>query len=119
MKRTKADDILEKIIHILLRIYYYFYFVTSGLGVLFYFFNMTKYFEIMSIVVIVGILIDLLFRITRNIFGLTGTIIAIIIGIAVLNDIKMGIFVGVTFVTFISSIFLIIFNKILNYAIRR
>ena len=116
---TKTEKTVDNVVHTLINIYYYFYFVTSILGLIFYFTNYTKLFEITSILIIIGIVIDYLRGYTRNIFGTVGLIISIGLGIYLINDIKTGIFLGITVCTFISSFIKVIINKLINRLFRK
>ena len=115
----KNDDKFDGIMYLIVDIYYYFYFVTSILSLIFYFTGSIKLFEIMSIIIIVGVVIDFLLGYTRSLFGTLGIIIFSIIGVVILKDTKTGIFLGITTCMFISSLINIIFNKILNFLIRK
>ena len=116
---TKTDRKVENIANTLMNIYFYFYFVTSTLSLIFYFTNYIKLFEVTTIITIIGIVIDYLFGYTRNLFGTLGLLISSIIGIHLLNDTKQGIFLGITVCTFISSFIKVIINKILNNLFRK
>ena len=116
---TKTEKTVENIANTLMNIYFYFYFVTSTLSLIFYFTNYIKLFEVTTIITIIGIVIDYLFGYTRNLFGTLGLLISSIIGIHLLNDTKQGIFLGITVCTFISSFIKIIINKILNRLFRK
>lgn len=116
---TKTDRKVENIANTLMNIYFYFYFVTASLSLIFYFTNYIKLFEITTIITIIGIVIDYLFGYTRNLFGTLGLLISSIIGIHLLNDTKQGIFLGITVCTFISSFIKVIINKILNRLFRK
>ena len=116
---TNRDKNIESIAHTIINIYFYFYFVTSILALVFYFTNYTKLFEITSIIIIIGIIIDYLLGYTRNLFGTLGLLISSLIGIYILKDTKQGIFLGITVCTFISSTIKIIINKILNKLFRK
>ena len=115
----KNDDKFDGAISIIVDIYFYFYFVTSILSLIFYFTGSIKLFEIMSIIIIVGVIIDFLLGYTRSLFGTLGIIIFSIIGVVILKDIKTGIFLGITTCMFISSLINIIINKIINILIRK
>ena len=115
----KKDDKIEDVMSIIVDIYFYFYFVTSILSLIFYFTGSGKLFEIMSIIIIVGVVIDFLLGYTRSLFGTLGIIIFSIIGVVILKDIKTGIFLGITTGRFISSTINIIINKIINILIRK
>lgn len=115
----KNDDKFDGIMYLIVDIYYYFYFVTSILSLIFYFTGSIKLFEIMSIIIIVGVIIDFLLGYTRSLFGTLGIIIFSIIGVVILKDIKTGIFLGITTCMFISSLINIIINKIINILIRK
>ena len=110
----KKDDKIEDVMSIIVDIYFYFYFVTSILSLIFYFTGSGKLFEIMSIIIIVGVVIDFLLGYTRSLFGTLGIIIFSIIGVVILKDIKTGIFLGITICMFISSLVNVIINKIIN-----
>lgn len=115
----KNDDKLEGVMSIMFDIFYYFYFVTSILSLIFYFTGSIKLFEIMSIIIIVGVVIDFLLGYTRSLFGTLGLIIFSIIGVVIIKDVKTGIFLGITTCMFISSLINIIINKILSFLIRK
>lgn len=115
----KTDSILESIFYSLFDIYYYFYFVTSLIALIFYFTNHMKGFEITTIIIIVGIVIDYIIGYTRNIFGTIGLIVASILGVYILKDIKIGIFLGIAVCTFISSVIVLVINKIITFLIRK
>lgn len=116
---TKTEKAVDNIANTVINIYFYFYLVTSALGLIFYFIKQTKLFEITSIIIIVGIIIDYLRGYTRNLFGTLGLIISIGIGIYLLNDIKIGAYIGITVCTFISSFIKQILNKIINKLFRK
>ena len=116
---TKTDRKVESLAYTLMDIYFYFYFVTSSLSLIFYFTNYIKLFEITTIITIIGIVIDYLLGYTRNIFGTLGLIISIGLGIYLINDIKTGALLGITVCTFISSFIKQIINKIINKLFRK
>ena len=116
---TKTEKTVDNVAHTIINIYYYFYFVTSILGLIFYFTKLTKLFEITSILIIIGIVIDYLRGYTRNIFGTLGLIISIGLGIYLINDIKIGAYLGIVVCTFISSFIKQIINKIINKLFRK
>lgn len=116
---TKTEKNIENVVYTLMDIYFYFYFVTSSLSLIFYFTNYTKLFEVTSIITIIGIVIDYLLGYTRNLFGTLGLLISSIIGIHLLKDTKTGIFLGITVCTFISSFIKVIINKLLNRLFRK
>lgn len=118
-REKKNESILENLFYASLSAFYYFYFVTSLLALIFYFTNHTKQFEVTTIVIIVGIGIDYLLGYTRNIFGTLGLIISSIIGVLVIKDIKMGIFLGIVVCTFISSIIKLIIGRIIDFLSRK
>ena len=116
---TKGEKTVENVAHTIINIYYYFYFVTSTLGLIFYFTKLTKLFEITGVLIIIGIIIDYLRGYTRNIFGTLGLIISIGLGIYLINDIKIGAYLGIVVCTFISSFIKQIINKIINKLFRK
>lgn len=116
---TKTDRKVESLAYTLMNIYFYFYFVTSTLALIFYFTHYTKLFEITTILIIIGIILDYLLGYTRNLFGTLGLLISSILGVYILKDIKTGIFIGITVCTFISSFIKVIINKILNKLFRK
>lgn len=116
---TKTEKTVDNIANTIINIYYYFYLVTSTLGLISYFTKLTKLFEITTIIIIIGIIIDYLRGYTRNIFGTIGYIISIGLGIYLINDIKIGTFLGITVCTFISSFIKQIINKIINKLFRK
>ena len=91
----------------------------NKLDKIFYFTNHMTLFNITTIIIIIGIIIDYLIGYTRNIFGTMGLIISSVIGICVLKDIKTAIFLGITFCTFISSSIKLIIGKIISFLIRK
>ena len=115
----KNNDKIEGTMSIIFDIYYYFYFVTSILSLIFYFTGSGKLFEIMSIIIIIGVVIDFLLGYTRSLFGTLGIIIFSIVGVVIIKDVKTGIFLGITTCMFISSLINIIINKIINFLIRK
>lgn len=121
MKKLKEEknEKFENVMSIIVDIYFYFYFVTSILSLIFYFTGSIKLFEIMSIIIIIGVVIDFLLGYTRSLFGTLGIIISSVICILVLKDIKTGIFLGTTICMFISSTINVIINKIINILIRK
>ena len=116
---TKTDRKVESLAYTLMNIYFYFYFVTSTLALIFYFTNHTKLFEITTTITIIGIVIDYLLGYTRNLFGTLGLLISSILGVLILKDTKAGIFLGITVCTFISSFIKVIINKLLNRLFRK
>ena len=118
-KEKERESILENIFYSVMDIYYYFYFVTSTLALILYFTNHMKGFEITTIIIIIGIVIDLLLGYTRNIFGTLGLIIASVLGVYLLKDIKIGIFLGIAICTFISSTIVLIICRIVSFLIRK
>ena len=116
---TKKEKTVDNIANTIINIYYYFYIVTSTLGLIFYFTKLAKLFEITSILIIIGIIIDYLRGYTRNIFGTLGLLISIGFGIYLLNDIKIGAFLGIVTITFISSFIKQIIYKIINKLFRK
>lgn len=119
MNKKEKNNKFETIMSIIVNIYFYFYFVTSILSLVFYFTGFIKLFEIMSIIIIIGVVIDFLLGFTRSIFGTLGIIISSIICIIILKDIKTGIFLGTTICMFISSTINVIINKIINILYRK
>lgn len=116
---TKTDRKVESLAYTLMNIYFYFYFVTSTLSLIFYFTNHIKLFEITTTITIIGIVIDYLLGYTRNLFGTLGLLISSILGVLILKDTKTGIFLGITVCTFISSFIKVIINKLLNRLFRK
>ena len=116
---TKTDRKVESLAYTLMNIYFYFYFVTSTLALIFYFTNHIKLFEITTTITIIGIVIDYLLGYTRNLFGTLGLLISSILGVLILKDTKQGIFLGITVCTFISSFIKVIINKLLNRLFRK
>lgn len=116
---TKTDRKVESLAYTLMNIYFYFYFVTSTLALIFYFTNHIKLFEITTIITIIGIVIDYLLGYTRNLFGTLGLLISSVLGVYILKDTKEGIFLGITVCTFISSFIKVIINKLLNRLFRK
>ena len=116
---TKTDRKVESLAYTLMNIYFYFYFVTSTLALIFYFTNHIKLFEITTTIIIIGIVIDYLLEYTRNLFGTLGLLISSILGVLILKDTKTGIFLGITVCTFISSFIKVIINKLLNRLFRK
>lgn len=116
MKRVKksSDDKFETIMSIIVDIYFYFYFVTSILALIFYFIGSIKAFEVMSIIIITGVVIDFLLGFTRSLFGILGIIVFSIVGIFILDDVKTGIFLGTTICMFISSLINVIICKLIS-----
>ena len=116
MKKTikNKDDSFESIMSIIVDTYFYFYFITSILGLIFYFLGYMKAFNIMSIIIIIGVAIDFLLGTTRSLFGTIGIIIFSIIGIILIKDIKTGIFLGTTICMFISSLINVVICKIIS-----
>lgn len=124
MKRLKEnvdekESVLEDIFYSVFDIYYYFYFVTSLIALILYFTNHMKGFEITTIIIIIGIIIDYIIGYTRNVFGTIGLIISSVIAVYILKDVKIGIFLGITICTFISSVIVLIINKIISFLIRK
>lgn len=116
---TNQDRKVESLAYTLVNIYFYFYFVTSLLALIFFLTNYIKLFEITSIIIIIGIVIDYIFGYTRNLFGTLGLIISSIIGVYILKDTKQGIFLGITVCTLVSSTIKVLINKILNKLFRK
>ena len=116
---TKTDRKVESLAYTIMNIYFYFYFVTSSLSLIFYFTNHIKLFEITTTITIIGIVIDYLLGYTRNLFGTLGLLISSILGVLILKDTKQGIFLGITVCTFISSFIKVIINKLLNRLFRK
>ena len=116
---TKTDRKVESLAYTLMNIYFYFYFVTSTLALIFYFTNHIKLFEITTTITIIGIVIDYLLGYTRNLFGTLGLLISSILGVLIVKDTKQGIFLGITVCTFISSFIKVIINKLLNRLFRK
>ena len=116
---TKNDRKVESLAYTLMNIYFYFYFVTSSLSLIFYFTHYTKLFEITTTITLIGIVIDYLLGYTRNLFGTFGLLISSVLGVLILKDTKEGIFLGITVCTFISSFIKQIINKIINKLFRK
>lgn len=116
---TKTEKTMGNVTYTVINIYYYFYLVTSILGLIFYFFKLMKPFEIVSFLIILGIIIDYLMGYTRNLFGTIGLLISIGLGIYFMNDIKIGTYLGITVCTFLSSFIKQIINKIINKLFRK
>ena len=116
---TKTDRKVESLAYTIMNIYFYFYFVTSTLALIFYFTNHIKLFEITTTITIIGIVIDYLLGYTRNLFGTLGLLISSVLGVYILKDTKQGIFLGITVCTFISSFIKVIINKIINRLFRK
>ncbi len=116
---TKTEKNIESLANTIMNIYFYFYFVTTTLSLIFYFTNHIKLFEITTIIIIIGIIIDYLLGYTRNLFGTLGLLISSVLGVYILKDTKQGIFLGITVCTFISSFIKVIINKLLNRLFRK
>ena len=116
---TKTEKNIDNLANAIMNIYFYFYFVTSTLALIFYFTNNIKLFEITTTITIIGIVIDYLRGYTRNLFGTLGLLISSVLGVYILKDTKEGIFLGITVCTFISSFIKVIINKLLNRLFRK
>ena len=116
---TKTEKNIDNLANTIMNIYFYFYFVTSTLALIFYFTNHIKLFEITTIITLIGIVIDYLLGYTRNLFGTLGLLTSSILGVIILKDTKKGIFLGITVCTFISSFIKVIINKIINRLFRK
>ena len=116
---TKTEKNIDNLANTIMNIYFYFYFVTSTLALIFYFTNHIKLFEITTIITLIGIVIDYLLGYTRNLFGTLGLLTSSILGVIILKDTKTGIFLGITVCTFISSFIKVIINKIINRLFRK
>lgn len=119
-KREKENEsILENLFYTSMSIFYYFYFVTSSIALIGYFTDHIKLFEVVTIIIIVGVVIDFLLGFTRNIFGTIGLIVSSIVGVYLVKDIKTGIFLGIAVCTFISSVINLIINKIFFFLVKK
>ena len=116
-REKKNESILENLFYASLSAFYYFYFVTSLLSLIFYFTDNIKLFNIVTIIIIIGIIIDYILGFTRNIFGTIGLIVSSIIGVYLLKDIKMGIFLGIVVCSFISSVIKLILSKLFFFLV--
>jgi hypothetical protein len=76
-------------------------------------------FNVFTIIIIIGIVIDFLLGFTRSIFGIIGLIVSSIVGVYLLKDIKTGIFLGIVACSFISSVINVIINKIFFFLVRK
>ena len=74
-------------------------------------------FNIFTIIIIIGIIIDYTLGFTRNIFGTIGLIVSSIIGVYLLKEIKLGIFMGIAVCTFISSVIKLILSKLFFFLV--
>lgn len=118
-REKKNESILENLFYASLSAFYYFYFVTSSIALIGYFTNHMNLFNIFTIIIIIGIVIDFLLGFTRNIFGTIGLIVSSIIGVYLIKDIKTGIFLGISVCSFISSVLNIIINKIFFFLVKK
>ena len=110
---SKADKIAGSIFSKILKIYFYFYLITSIIALTFYILGFNNLFIYTTSLALVLYVIELLLGYTRNILGLSGMIISITICIFLLKDIKMGIFLGSCIIFIISGLLRILFFFIL------
>lgn len=91
---SKKDIIAGNIFEKVLKIYFYFYLIISLIALTFYILGFKEIFIFLTTLSLILYLVELLFGYTRNIFGLGGMLISITICSIILNDIKMGIYLG-------------------------
>ena len=115
---NNKDEKFESIMSLIVDVYFYFYFVTSILALIFYFIGSIKAFEVTSIIILIGVGIDFLLGYTRSLFGTLGLIVFSLIGIYLVKDIKTGIFLGVNVCMLISSMVNVIISKIIGLCFR-
>lgn len=116
---TKIDKVVGNIFNTIINIYFYFYFITSLISLIFYFAKLYKLFSVVTIIIIIGIIIDYIFGYTRNLFGILGLILSSIVAVYLIKDIKMGIFLGIAVCTFISSFIKILLNRLIRRLFRK
>ena len=116
---SKGVQVFDKTVHKLLDFYYYFYFILSIIGLVGFYLEFNKLLVISSIISFIAYFIELIIGFTRNILGLFGLIISFIIGVFVIKDLFIGICVGACYLFFISGIFKIIYNLIINRLYRK
>ena len=110
---SKADRVAGSIFSKILKIYFYFYLITSIIGLIGYFTGLQTLFTVSITIALVLYVIELLLGYTRNILGLTGMIISISICSYVLNDIKTGVFLGAAIIFLLSGLLRLLFFFIL------
>lgn len=116
---SKLEKKLDKIIHKILNFYYYFYFIFSVIGIIGHLLEINKLLIISTIICITMYIIELIIGFTRNIFGLCGIIISVIIGNIILKDFIIGSSLGICYMLLISNIIKIIINLIINKLYRK
>lgn len=110
---SKADRVAGSIFSKVLKIYFYFYLITSIIALTFYILGYNKLFIYTTSLALILYLIELLLGYTRNILGLSGMIISITICSFILKDIKTGIFLGSCIIFILSGLIRILFIFIL------
>ena len=115
---NNKDEKFESIMSLIVDVYFYFYFVTAILALIFYFIGSIKAFEVTSLIILIGVGIDFLLGYTRSLFGTLGIIVFSLIGIYLVKDIKTGIFLGVNVCMLISSMVNVIISKIIGLCFR-
>lgn len=116
---SKFSKNADKIAYKVLDFYYYFYLIFSIIGIVSFYLGFNKLLIISSIISFIVYFIELMIGFTRNIFGLFGLLVSFVIGVFVVNDLLIGICIGSCYLFFISGIFKIIFNLIINRLYRK
>ena len=93
--------------------------IFSIIGIVSFYLGFNKLLIISSIISFIVYFIELMIGFTRNIFGLFGLLVSFVIGVFVVNDLLIGICIGSCYLFFISGIFKIIFNLIINRLYRK
>ncbi len=106
---SKTDRVAGSIFSKLITFYFYFYLIMSSIGLVCYILDFMTPFKIFTTLSLILYVIELLMGYTRNVFGLSGMIISIVICSLKLNDIKMGIYLGSCIMFIISGLLRLLF----------
>ena len=106
---SKADVVAGSIFSKTLKIYFYFYLIMSTIALTFYILGNKSVFITLTTISLVLYIIELLLGYTRNILGLGGMIISISICSYILNDIKMGIYLGSCIIFILTGLLRLLF----------
>lgn len=116
---NKIEKKLERIFKIGLKIFYYYYFVLSILNLCFFYFKLYSLLNITTILILIGIIIELFSGYIRGYLGFIGYAISIILSIYFTSNVWLGLSIGLSIVNILNIIINKIVSKILIFMIKK
>ena len=116
---NKTEKNLERIFKLCLKIFYYYYFVLSILNLCFFYFELYSLLDITTVLILIGIIIELFCGYVRGYLGLIGYALSIILSIYFTSNVWLGLSVGLSIVNILNIIINKIVAKFLTFMIKK